>query len=113
MPFKNNHTFSKRINESGRILIRYPDRIPIICEKAKSCNIEINKNKYLVPMNLTIGQFIYVIRKRMYLGPEQAIYLFINGIIPPINVIISNLYDIYKDNDGFLYITYNDENVFG
>lgn len=40
----------------------------MICEKAEKSDIpEIDKRKYLVPADLTVGQFVYVIRKRIML----------------------------------------------
>ena len=63
---------------------RYPDRIPVICEKDPRSDIPaVDKRKYLIPVNLTVGQFIYVIRKRIKLPPERAIFIFVNNVIPP------------------------------
>ena len=31
--FMSNHSFNKRYDESQRIRAKYPDRVPIICEK--------------------------------------------------------------------------------
>ena len=45
---------------------------------------EIDKNKYLVPADLTCGQFIYTIRKRLQMPAEKAIFLLVKGVIPPI-----------------------------
>lgn len=39
--------------------------------------------RYLVPADLTVGQFVYVIRKRIKLPPEKAIFVFINNYLPP------------------------------
>ena len=36
--FKDNFSFEKRLVESTRIMKKYPDRVPIICEKAKMCS---------------------------------------------------------------------------
>ena len=84
--FKNKYSFESRKSESKRIMERYPDRIPIIVEKSKNSDIkEIDKKKYLVPRDLTVGQFIFVIRKRIDLSSEQAIYIFINNKLIPKN----------------------------
>ena len=50
----------------------------MICEKApKSDDIpDIDKKKYLVPCDLTVGQFVYVIRKRIKLKPEKALFIY-------------------------------------
>jgi len=71
-------------SSSERIRAKYPDRIPVICEKSDRSDIpDIDKKKYLVPADLTVGQFIYVIRKRIKLPPERAIFIFVNNVIPP------------------------------
>jgi len=36
-----------------------------------------------VPADLSVGQFTYVIRKRIRLPPEKAIFIFVNNYIPP------------------------------
>lgn len=65
MKFKAEHKLDQRKTESLRILQKYPDRIPVICEKSDKSSIQdIDKKKYLVPQDLTCGQFLYVIRKR-------------------------------------------------
>lgn len=101
--------------ESAVMLRKYPDRIPIIIEQSQSCKdlFPIDKNKFLVPNDLTMGQFVCVIRKRLKLPPEKALFLFVSDVILKNNSIISNVYDEYKDKDGFLYIFYSSESTFG
>ena len=113
--FKKKYNFEERANESQRIMQTYPGRIPIVCEKnERSKNTpNIDKTKYLLPPDLTVGQFMYVIRKRLTLNPTNAIFLFVNNCIPPSSIAVSELYEMYKDQDGFLYFVYSSENVFG
>lgn len=99
----------------------------MICERAVKSNLEdIDKKKYLVPADLTVGQFVYVIRKvsilfhlfncfpqRIKLPAEQAIFLFVNGNIPSNASLMSVIFDQHADPDGFLYITYSGESTFG
>ena len=72
----------------------------------KSDIATIDKKKYLVPADLTVGQFVYVIRKRIKLSPEKAIFIFVDEVLPPTAALMSSIYDEHKDEDGFLYITY-------
>ena len=112
--FKHQYSYDERKKESVRIMEKYPERIPVICEKNWNCRMEdLNRTKFLIPMDFTIGQFMYVIRKRLHMASEKGIFLFVAGTIQSVNAILSNLYDRYKDDDGFLYINYSDENVFG
>jgi GABA(A) receptor-associated protein len=74
----------------------------------------IDKKKYLVPNDLSLGQFIFVIRKRLKLPANEAIYIFTStGIIPTTSQQMIDIYRQHKDQDGFLYLTYSGENVFG
>lgn len=75
-----------RLKESRRILNKHPERIPIICEKIDGNSIpRIKKQKYLIPADLCLGQFIYVIRKGIRLSEEKAIYMYINGSLPTVS----------------------------
>jgi GABA(A) receptor-associated protein len=104
----------KRKSEAERIRAKYPDRVPVICEKADRSDIpDIDKKKYLVPADLTVGQFHYVIRKRIKLAPEKALFLFCGNSIPPNAALMSTVYEEQKDEDGFLYIQYSGESTFG
>ncbi|MCJ1343476.1 ubiquitin-like protein atg8 [Peltigera leucophlebia] len=105
--FKDEHPFEKRKAEAERIRQKYADRIPVICEKVEKSDIAtIDKKKYLVPADLTVGQFVYVIRKRIKLSPEKAIFIFVDEVLPPTAALMSSIYEEHKDEDGFLYITY-------
>lgn len=116
MDFKNQYTHEAREAEALRMRTKYPERIPTICQKSvfanRSCPT-IDKSKYLIPTDLTMGQFVWVIRKRLKISSDQAIYMFINGTIPPVSKLMSTLYNDSRDADGFLYIYYNFENTFG
>jgi GABA(A) receptor-associated protein len=112
--FKAKHSFENRCKESKNIIDKYPDRVPVIVEKQETSDVvDIDKNKFLVPCDLTVGQFVYVIRKRMKMPPEKAIFIFVHNQIPMQSTLMSTIYDQSKDNDGFLYIKYAGENTFG
>lgn len=103
-----------RRKEAKQILLRYPDRIPVIVEKSKNSNLpDLDKHKFLVPRNLTIGQFIYVIRKRIKLDSDQAVFVFINNTLPPTSALLSEIYKEHKDESGFLVVFYSSETTFG
>jgi GABA(A) receptor-associated protein len=112
--FKYSYTFDQRLYESTKILNQYPDRIPIICEKSiNGDNPEIDRHKYLVPKNYILGNFMCVIRKRIKLEPHEALFIFINNTIIPITSEIGEIYYKHRDPDGFLYVVYSKENIFG
>jgi len=114
--FKEKNPFEKRKAESQRIREKFPDRIPIIAEHAKADRsgiADIDRNKYLVPADLTVGQFCYVIRKRIKLLPSQALFVFINDTLAPTSALMSSMHKEHQDSDGFLYVFYAGEDHFG
>ena len=114
MSFQSLHSFEKRKSEGIRIRAKYPDRIPVIVERSANSQLaEVDKKKYLLPQDLTVGQFLYVIRKRIKLPPDQAIFLFVNNTLPAPTATISQIYQQFVDPDQFLYFTYQGESVFG
>lgn len=111
--YKKENNFKYRVNESTKILDKYPNKIPLIIEKSKNCIYYINKNKYLLPKDIKVYQLNFIIRKRLNINKSDALFIYINNIIPPSNNLISDIYEDFKDKDGFLYITYSNENTFG
>ncbi|KAM5588727.1 autophagy-related protein 8C-like [Rosa sericea] len=112
--FKKEHALERRQAEACRIREKYPERVPVIVEKAVKSDIpDIDKKKYLVPADLTVGQFVYVVRKRIKLSADKAIFIFVKNILPPTAALMSAIYEENKDEDGFLYMTYSGEQVFG
>ena len=108
-------SLEERKSESSSIIQKYPNRLPLIVTKAEKSNVnDIDKKKFLVPNDLTVGQFIYVIRKRIKAKPEQGIFVFVGkNILPQTSALISSVYNDHKDEDGFLYMVYSAENTFG
>jgi len=118
-PFKDEYSLSARTAQADRIRDKFPDRIPVIVERsAKSTTsvpdvADIDKRKYLVPGDLSVGQFIYVLRKRVKLSPERAMFIFVGNKLPASTMLMRALYDEMKDVDGFLYVAYSGESTFG
>lgn len=100
--------------ESEKIRSKYPDRIPVVVERVPTSKIpEIDKQKFLVPGDITVAQFIWIIRKRLQLEAEQAIFIFVNRSIPSPSSTMNEIYATHKSTDGFLYIAYSGESTFG
>jgi len=110
-----NPDLNDRQSNSSKIKEKYPDRIPIICEKDPNSKIKsVDKNKYLVPSNFTVSQFNIIIRKRLELNKESALFLLVSGKHSITgDSSINEVYERYKDEDGFLYVTYTSELSWG
>jgi autophagy-related ATG8-like protein len=51
---------------------------------------------HLTTQDLTVGQFVYVIRKRIKLAPEKAIFIFVEETLPPTAALMSAIYEEHK-----------------
>jgi len=93
---------------------KYPNYIPIIV-RPKDNTIKLIKHKFLVGGDVTIGQFLSILRKKMKnLKPAEAIYLFINNKIPASSELLSSIYQSNLDETTqMLYMTICKENTFG
>nr|KAF6368497.1 GABA type A receptor associated protein like 1 [Myotis myotis] len=92
--YKEDHPFEYRKKEGEKIRKKYPDRVPVIVEKAPKARVpDLDKRKYLVPSDLTVGQFYFLIRKRIHLRPEDALFFFVNNTIPPTSATMGQLYE--------------------
>jgi len=112
-PFKQ-ASLEERQQKSASIRSKHPERVPVICVKDPRSPIpDIDRNKFLVPADLTVSQFSLVIRKRVKLPSDTAMHLFIRNKWPNPTSLMSTIYDEEKDEDGFLYITYSGETTFG
>lgn len=54
-----------------------------------------------------------MIRKRIKLPADSAIFVFVNNTLPPAAALMSQIYQQHADADGFLYVTYSGESTFG
>lgn len=113
---RDNPNKEERKNECRKIKNKFPEKIPIICEKDPNSKIqEIDKTKFLVPNDLNVTQFGYMIRKRLKIGKNDAFFLLVGGKQSITgDMLLSEIYERYKDpEDEFLYITYSSELTWG
>lgn len=104
---------ARAINE---LMVKYPDRVPIIVTRNKNSATtpEIDKHKYLVPVDITVGQFLFVIRKRMLLPPSRALFLFIECDLVNNSEHVGIVYERHRSKkDQCLHVVYSCENTFG
>ncbi len=103
--------------EVQRIREKFPSRIPVFITKANSHSSNdlpnLQKNKFLVPMDLTVGQFIYIVRKQLQVSADKAIFIFVKNTLPTTGMLMRELYAQYSDNDGLLRLVYTSESTFG
>ncbi|XP_035578223.1 gamma-aminobutyric acid receptor-associated protein-like [Zalophus californianus] len=101
--YKEEHPFKKRPSEGKKIRKKYPDRVPVVVEKDPKAWIgDLDKKKYLVPSDLTVDQFYFLIQKQIHLRAEDALFFFVNNVIPPTSATMGQLYQEHHEEDFFL-----------
>lgn len=112
-PYKERHSFEDRKKECEKVKTQFPEKFPVIVDRGDVNTPPIDHCKFLVPKDTTVSQFVYIVRKRINLKPDEAIFFFVNNTMPTMNCLISQLYKEYSSDDGFLYVTYSGESTFG
>ncbi|XP_043552736.1 microtubule-associated proteins 1A/1B light chain 3C-like [Chiloscyllium plagiosum] len=114
--FKHRKAFAARKEESTFIRSKYPQKIPVIVERypGEKHLKQLDKTKFLVPQDVIVSHFITIIRNRLALTPNQAFYLVVkNKSLSNMYATIAELDQEYMDSDGFLYISYASQEMFG
>ena len=113
--FKEHYPFEQRKQMSTKL--RSKNRIPVIVQPYRSeVQLPHLKNEqYLFFDKITYGQMCSIIQRRLLqLKPEQTFITLINGCtMVCASKVLSDIYDQYKDSDGFLYVMYASRQTFG
>lgn len=105
--------------EYNRIHKRHPDRIPVLVDARAIMDadeMKKHKHKYLVTPSLLISQFQSLVRAKLTIEPEQAVFFMVN------NELVSGITSFaelaayserYVHESGFIIIRLELENAFG
>ncbi len=107
MEIYKNLPLDERKRNSAILIQENPLRVPVLvtCSNGK---ININKHEFLVPKQLKVVHFTATLRRSINLSAESAIYLYSKNFMLKQDKFMGEVYDMYKDEDGFLYINLND-----
>lgn len=102
--------------EMAKVLTKYPDKVPVVVKRApgsKASLPELKRWKFVVPRDLTLGQFIFILRRQMTLPPEEALFLFVGNTMATTSERMVDVWARYRAEDGALHVMYSGESAFG
>ena len=113
----------KRKAAFDKMKLKYPDHCLIVVQKAAGCTLPaLKQQKYAVNKNNTMGSFMSLLRQQLSLSSIHALFLFVDtGKTPngkslslcPMTHMLSQICKEYENQDGALYIWYQEEATFG
>ena len=97
--------------EASKVRKKYPDRVPILVKVSE--NIDLDRTKYLVPFDLTLAEFMMVLRKRIKnVKSYEGLYMFIDGRMFTPNFTLRQVWESIKEV-YYLEVIITKENTFG
>ncbi|KFQ24814.1 Microtubule-associated proteins 1A/1B light chain 3C, partial [Merops nubicus] len=105
-----------RMHEVTTIRLKYPNKLPVVVERYQKEKTlpPLSRTKFLVSQDLPLAQFAITLRTRLGLASSQTFYLLVNNKgLPNMAITMQELYQANKDEDGFLYLTYASQEMFG
>ena len=108
------HKDKYTLKDSQYLISKYPKRIPVVVDLAPGTDLPpLEKNKYLAPKDITIGQLLFIIRKQMNLNSSKAVFIYCENTVLTTSSLLSKVYHDLKYENGFLYLLVAGENTFG
>lgn len=118
--FRDRYTPVERKQMSEAILKKRQGVVPIIIEKARGSAIcDLRSSRFTVPETMSIASFCATLRKQLIVNSEEpatSMYISVTDTgkhFGPNWVSVGEFYVINGSADGFMYLTYREENAFG
>ena len=81
LPFRQRLTEDQRRQQFSHVSDKLHRFVPIIMERGSTDAPCIEKEKFLVPVDLTMAQLSFVVRKRLRLRAGDALFLLVNNTL--------------------------------
>ena len=101
-------TLEQRQARAQILAHQYPNRLALIIRPVK----DGPTNKFVVPLTCTVADVLQHLRKRISVNAYQAVYLCVSDRVLSGSQTMDSIIS-YKSDDGFVYLTYCMESVFG
>lgn len=111
-----NRPLDERKEKLEKLISKNPNKIPIIFEKHKDSRLKIEAEdaKFISTKNIKLGEFTKQLRDMWKLKEDTTLFFSCGSkaVLKP-DVLIGDLYEQNKEEDGYLYIQYREVETFG
>ena len=109
--FKKRNSFEERRKLFLKFKESNPTKIPIIIEpKFEEINVTKDIYRKSCEPNMTIGQIIYILRQSEKIDSQMGLFLVVQDkVCVTSEITLEDVYNKYKDEDGFCYFTFQHE----
>jgi hypothetical protein len=113
--FKETTSLVKRTDEATTALNKYKNKIPVVVILSPDIKSRARYIKYILSEDLTSSYILMLVRKSVVIDSTKSIFLLTENkqLLNNSDINMKNLYETYKDADGYFYIHVHLENTFG
>mmetsp|Transcript_15993 Transcript_15993/g.15918 ORF Transcript_15993/g.15918 Transcript_15993/m.15918 type:complete len:122 (-) Transcript_15993:680-1045(-) len=101
--YKESIPFQVRKASYDKMMQENPGKYPAVLLKGNNCKYNIPLHKFALEGSMTMGTFLYTVRRYFKLSSKQGVYLYLCDTLPMLNAKISELHQRCADEDGCLY----------
>ena len=102
-----------RKKQSQQLMEKNNGRIPMLVQSNKSVSFNLQKSKFLANRSMNVREFLLKIRKRSSIKEDKAIFFYCNNKLLTPQQKLGDVYDKFKNEDGFLYLTLSEMSTMG
>jgi GABA(A) receptor-associated protein len=106
--YNSKENIERRLQRSKAVIQKHPTHVPVYITSSRKM-----KNKYLVERTVPVAQLYKDLVARLN-SPDESFTLFTDtNTLLSFSSSMGEVYDVYKNEDGFLYLKLIAEHTFG
>ena len=102
-----------RKRQGLNILKKHEGRIPIILGLSQNSQLIIPKTKLLAKKEIKVREFLLKVHSNSKIPKDKTLFLYSKKKLLNPQMVLNKIYEKYKGDDGFLYLTLSEMSSLG